>query len=102
MRAVKFFLLTLALSEILILGWGLKIMSFNIKDFGEERYQQQNVTDVIVKASLYFFFLIQPWLTSALKLSLLQLIADYDISLLLEIMDSQGDVVPGLKEQVNK
>ena len=100
MAAVKTLQLTLVISQLFALGWGLKIMSFNIKDFGEQRYEQQNVTDVIVKAS--FFFLTQCWSMSALMIILLQLIADYDISLLLEIMDSHGDVVPGLQKQVNR
>ena len=33
---------------------------------------------------------------------ILQLIADYDITLLMEVMDANGDVVPGLQEQINR
>ena len=46
--------IALVISHLICLGWGLKIMSFNVKDFGDQRFQEQNVTNIIVKASLDF------------------------------------------------
>lgn len=54
MMAGKKLQIALVISHLVCLGWGLKIMSFNVKDFGEQRFGEQNVTDIIVKASFDF------------------------------------------------
>ena len=56
MMAGKKLQIALVISQLVCLGWSLKIMSFNVKDFGEQRFEEQNVTDIIVKASFRFFF----------------------------------------------
>ena len=50
MRTRAALLLAIAVaSQLLQVGWGLKILSFNIENFSEKKYQKQSVVDVLLK-----------------------------------------------------